>query len=113
MLTGGLFAQYFENITSSTDICPAGQKVVRFSANTDGTYGTPLCGFESWQYNGSNYYFNSSNNLGIGITNPTATLHLSGTLRMDLPGGEQDGAILRSDANGNLSWYISTMCVPT
>jgi hypothetical protein len=118
MLTGGLFAQYFRNITATwaidpNNFCDPGQKIVRFSSNTDGTYGRPLCDFETWQYNGTDYYFNTSNNLGIGITNPTATLHLSGTLRMDLPGPEQDGAILRSDVNGNLSWYISTLCVPT
>ncbi|WP_235297464.1 thrombospondin type-1 domain-containing protein [Portibacter marinus] len=41
--------------------------------------------------------------VGVGVTNPTATLHVNGTLRFE-DGNEGQDRILLSDAEGNASW---------
>ena len=43
-------------------------------------------------------------NVGIGITSPTATLDLNGSLR--IRSGASNGAVLTSDANGNATWQV-------
>jgi len=42
-------------------------------------------------------------NTGLGVSSPTATLHVSGTLRF-MDGSEGLNKVLTSDANGNASW---------
>jgi hypothetical protein len=45
-------------------------------------------------------------NVGVGITTPTATLHVNGTMRLE-GNGAAAGKVLTSDANGNASWQTS------
>lgn len=42
-------------------------------------------------------------NVGIGTAAPSATLHIDGTLRIEI-GSEAAGRVLTSDANGNATW---------
>ncbi|MBT6161879.1 MAG: hypothetical protein HOH81_09360 [Flavobacteriaceae bacterium] len=42
-------------------------------------------------------------NTGLGVSSPTATLHVSGTLRI-MDGLQGLGKVLTSDANGNAAW---------
>ena len=56
---------------------------------------------------GYNLSFSGSGNIGIGITAPTATLDVSGTIKTTnllLPTGANANYILTSDANGVASW---------
>lgn len=45
----------------------------------------------------------SNGNVGIGTTNPTAKLHINGSLRL-VDGTQGAGKVLTSDASGNASW---------
>lgn len=46
---------------------------------------------------------NSSVNVGIGVTKPTAKLHVGGNFRL-VDGTQSAGYVLTSDADGNASW---------
>lgn len=45
--------------------------------------------------------------LGIGVSSPTAELHVNGNFRL-VDGTESNGYVLTSDANGNASWAASS-----
>ena len=47
----------------------------------------------------------ATNNVGIGTNNPSATLHVNGSLAFT-NGTQQNGYVLTSDANGNASWQL-------
>ncbi|UCE65215.1 MAG: hypothetical protein JSU85_10080 [Candidatus Zixiibacteriota bacterium] len=52
---------------------------------------------------------NSNANVGIGIPNPLAKLHVAGTARMDgfaLPTGASNGYVLTSDGSGTGTWQL-------
>jgi len=46
-------------------------------------------------------------NVGIGLTNPSATLDVVGTVQI-VDGNQSSGKVLTSDANGNASWQTVT-----
>ena len=48
-------------------------------------------------------YIYGVNNVGVGTANPSAKLHINGTLRI-VTGSEGAGKVLGSDANGNADW---------
>lgn len=54
----------------------------------------------NWNTSGSGLY--NLNNIGIGVNDPTANLHLKGSFCFD--SSPINGYILTSDANGNASW---------
>ena len=50
---------------------------------------------------------NNAGNVGIGIADPTARLHITNSLRyVDATPGDDNGKVLTSDANGNASWQV-------
>tara|TARA_R110000751_G_scaffold91728_1_gene179850 strand:+ start:193 stop:1989 length:1797 start_codon:yes stop_codon:yes gene_type:complete len=50
---------------------------------------------------------NNAGNVGIGIADPTAKLHITNSLRyVDATPGDDNGKVLTSDANGNASWQV-------
>lgn len=53
----------------------------------------------------------SNTNVGIGVTAPSASLHVVGTMRY-ADGSQASGSVLTSDANGNATWKSNT-AVPT
>lgn len=63
---------------------------------------TTYCAYGSWGlYTGQNGYFGG--NVGIGTTTPSAQLHTTGTVRFQNYPSGANGAIVRTDANGNLA----------
>lgn len=50
---------------------------------------------------------NNAGNVGIGIADPTARLHITNSLRyVDATPGDDNGKVLTSDVNGNASWQV-------
>lgn len=84
--TGGIFADYFQNIVTN---CESWKWVTWFSTDS-ATYGKPICnnlGMAPWLqgqtfvYSGSSWMgtdalFHSGGRVGIGTTNPLGTLHI-------------------------------------
>ncbi|MBI5218755.1 MAG: tail fiber domain-containing protein [Bacteroidia bacterium] len=56
-----------------------------------------------WTASGNNIFNNNSGNIGIGIQNPTASLHVDGSFRFT-DDNEGAGKVLTSDVNGNATW---------
>ncbi len=82
-------------------------KILVSDANGNATWtdGTTVNG-GGWTVNG-NYIYNTSDSVGIGTSNPDATLDIAGTFQLT-DGNQSNGKILVSDANGNASWTDGT-----
>ena len=50
-----------------------------------------------------NWIYGSGGNIGIGISNPSKPLTVSGSIQM-IDGNQAVGRVLKSDANGVASW---------
>lgn len=55
-----------------------------------------------WATAGNNVYYDAGN-VGIGVSAPTADLHLQGSFKF-IDGNQQNGKVLTSDAAGNATW---------
>lgn len=65
----------------------------------DNSIQTSASGANLWSQNGSNIYNNNSGNVGIGTTEPQATLDVGGALLVDAPNGS---TTIISTSEGNL-----------
>jgi len=73
---------------------------------TTGLFNSVAIGYASYvDTNNAMILGNSSVNVGIGITKPTAKLHIAGNFRL-VDGTQSAGYFLTSDANGNASWQV-------
>ncbi len=64
-------------------------------------------GSSQWYVSGNNIYNANSGNVGIGMTNPTERLVVSGktkTTDFQMTNGAGAGKVLTSDSNGNATW---------
>lgn len=71
-------------------------------AKTSGSGGT-----SPWTTTGNNISNSNSGNVGIGATNPTERLEVTGktkTTNLQVTNGAGAGKVLASDANGNANW---------
>ena len=68
-------------------------------------------GSSQWYVSGNNIYNANSGNVGIGMTNPTERLVVSGktkTTDFQMTNGAGAGKVLTSDASGNATWQTSS-----
>lgn len=75
-------------------------------SDENGVLSTRVFDQELWDRSTSGnrtYLANNVDNVGIGTTNPTAKLHVNGTLRVqNIPAGANSDFIVSADANGNI-----------
>jgi microcystin-dependent protein len=73
--------------------------------NGYGVYVQQVAGTNKWAFYNNDASAPSylAGRLGIGVTVPTASLHVNGTMRL-VDGTEAAGKVLVSDASGNASW---------
>jgi hypothetical protein len=91
-------ALYFDAISEDWTI---------FGSNANSSSGGDKLVFRSYSQAADRMVIDVAGRVGIGLTNPTATLHVLGTMRIE-DGTQANGKVLTSDANGNASWQTAS-----
>jgi hypothetical protein len=78
-----------------------------FGSNANSSSGGDKLVFRSYSQAADRMVIDVAGRVGIGLTNPTATLHVLGTMRIE-DGTQANGKVLTSDASGNASWQAAS-----